>query len=85
MSKDELSLDELDKVEAGYNYSLENLERRLDELAREYNKISNPNDERKIELSVLIQKLNKDYKDLLIQKSTNENGNVKISSGRRHR
>ena len=55
MDNDELSFDELDNVSAG----LESLESRLGKLIYEYNKISNPNDKRKVELGILIHEYEK--------------------------
>ncbi len=60
MDRDELSFDELDNVSAG----LESIESRLERLTYEYNKISNPNDKRKVELGILIQELNKEYENM---------------------
>ena len=60
MDKDELSFDELDNVSAG----LESIESRLGKLTQEYNKISNPNDKRKVELGILIQELSSEYENM---------------------
>jgi hypothetical protein len=60
MDNDELSFDELDNVSAG----LESLESRLGKLIYEYNKISNPNDKRKVELGILIHELNNEYEKM---------------------
>ena len=61
MDKDELSFDELDNVSAG----LESIESRLERLTYEYNKISNPNDKRKVELGILIQELSSEYENMI--------------------
>ena len=61
MDKDELSFDELDNVSAG----LESIESRLGRLIQEYNKISNPNDKRKVELGILIQELSSEYENMI--------------------
>ena len=60
MDRDELSFDELDNVSAG----LESIESRLGRLIQEYNKISNPNDKRKVELGILIQELSSEYENM---------------------
>ena len=61
MDRDELSFDELDNVSAG----LESIESRLGRLIQEYNKISNPNDKRKVELGILIQELSSEYENMI--------------------